>query len=344
MTATLELQTPRKAQSQTFETALQNVTKVRPRFPVDTWNDADAAKFWLHDYDPADPNAIPPQIITGIVARLFVKHYLKVPPMGRVFRQWVKMANIGQVDVVETPAGGNYRTMPPEPIGSWESMARIFHLARRFKEPQDLEGCRNTGIDSICNDSDFLGYCNRKSCKYRDSLLTGCVRKPSFDALKSSGYIVPWSSVKWDGFGCLVTPLRKAHKAPVIVVRHDRKHTQEHWVPFWVADGLESLHRIVPNLMLSYEFRNLVSNTLRSKVEAVFSERFRFSAMLGIASDSNLAMWQWDLQFSTRVWDLGTDESPYEYVTFAGLGQEYDDALRSTCPSVDDLFGTVSES
>lgn len=321
-----------------FETTLTNITKARPRVPVDTWTEADAAQFWIHDHDSTDINAVPPQIITAIVARLFVSYYRRVVPMARFFRVWMDEAVNG------FPCQRLHRHDRTVFL-DWAFVANVAHAGRKSSDLTDSTHCRGTGIEYIAESS--IGYCHRKSCKHRDSMLRGCLFESAYLKLLQSGYLVPWSSVNWGGFATLFTPLRHCVRSPIISVRKERSHERKAVVPYWVADTFNNLHRIVPGLMMSHDFRSLVSRDLRTHVEAVFTERFRFSGVQSMSADYAEVMQRWDALWSIAAWDFVKTESPYCNDSYdvseeLMIDRETCETLDQTCCSVDSLFHAIS--
>lgn len=321
-----------------FQTTLQNITKARPRVPVDTWTEADAAQFWIHEYDPLDPNAVPPQIVTAIVARLFVSYYRRVVPMARFFRVWLDSAT-SYVNACQL-LHRHDRTV----FLDWAFVANVAHAGRKSNGFNDSTQIRGTGIDHIAESS--LGYCHRKSCKHKDSMLRGCLVESAYLRLLNSGYLVPWSSVNWGGFATLFTPLRHCVRGPIISVRKERSHERKPVVPYWVADTFNNLHRIVPSLMLSGEFRTLVNTAVRHHYEAVFTERFRFSGVQSMSADYAEVMRRWDILWTIAAWDFVETQNPYVNTSLdvaeeLMIDDEMVEKLEQSCCSVDAMFHAI---
>lgn len=338
---TVAMAQPPTAKPGVYSMTLENIGKSRPRVPVDTWTDNDAAAFWVSGYDPADPNAVPGSLVTALVARIFFDTYYRVPPMRRFFRYLKELCkdDWGLVYPLH-----NVRGVWAQVGMSWQVVCAAMHRANRPKVANGYE-VLNTGLDAVAETS--LGYCSRKSCKHRDSYLYGCLNERSFERLKGMGYLVPWSSVEWGGFATAFTPIRNCTKAPVLSVRRERSHVRANYVPYWVADQLNNLHRIVPQALLSDSFRTNVNKLLSSRIDALFTERFRFSSMHSIAANYDAVMQTWDSVFTQAAWDLhGPTDNPYELhdSIFRDLGIEYEviEKLAASSCSLDSMFGTDS--
>ena len=342
-TTTLAVSATRPPDRNRFRTALDNVGKPRPRVSCDTWDECDAAQFWLHEYDPSDAARVPPQVITGIVARAFTRLYRKVPPMHSFFRNWCDMLADGSAQLARCDA------MPHGISLRWQDVVSAVHRGKHPKPPSNTvsyfteEQTRDTGVNSICDAC--YGYCHRKTCKYRDSWLNGCLPLHEFRKAVQSGYLVPWNGVRWLGLATVFTPLRHAYGEPSLTVRFDRSHKRYQYIPYWVADFFENANRIFPRLLLAPSFRNEIDQPMRRCVEAVFSERFRFSAMNAMAGDYETRMRAWDRMISAAAWDFPAQDSPYKRVA-EGHDCIFCDAetleqLDATCPSTEVLFGSA---
>lgn len=319
-----------------YAVAMKNISKARPRVNVDAWTEYDAAKWWYNDYDPDKPNALSPQLITGIVARLFVKHYHRVPPIGNFL-----VALRSNTAAYDGCFGQSNR---PGPVAMrLNSLCSHVQTAYHPARP-DWDGTndRQTCVSELENPE---GYCHRKSCKEQHSFLQGCMRESAFERMLASGYLVPWHSVNWGGLGLLMTPVRHATDTPYIYIRRDRSHIKKNFVPYYVADAVGNLHRIVPSLMrgANDSFVNFAWSQIHAHVAALETERLRFHGVVAMHPDCEAIMQRWDYSFIQSCWMFGTRSKVYN--TFAPSWWEVDhqtwNKLDDSEP--DDLFPEIPE-
>jgi hypothetical protein len=333
MTATLS---PVKGNPDEFSVALRHISKARPRVNVDAWTELDAALWWHKDYNPMASSTVSPSLILGLVARVFSGYYCKVQPVGNFLVAWAKKNAL----VAQTARSVN-------PI--YLSMNRLCSLVHTGYAPTPKDGWdfhneRDTFASHLNPDS--LYYCNRKTCKEPDSFLNGCVSETAFDHLLGKGYLVPWSSVEWGGLGTLMTVARNAWDTPYIYVRRERSHVKKPYVPYYVADAIGNLHRIVPQLLSGNQFQNQVKPLLRQHIAALETERLRFLGIVAMHSECDEYMGRWDYAFSTTAWlgESGEVRSTYQSYGpgYWGISHDVWQNLIDTEP--DDLFPTIPDS
>lgn len=296
-TATLEAASPPKPER--YVAALENVYKVRPRVPVDTWTEQDAAKHWWPEYDPTASNMLPASLVTGVAARLFAINSRWLAPFRRFW----------------TVAGDAAPILYPSALGNlpnqlnWGGLCGHIHVAFH---PNGSEG-------KVCNDSqmgilenDHYGYCHRKSCKHTESVVDGCVNQTVYEDLENSGAVVPWSAVRKSGVETLFTPLRWQHADPYISVRRERSHYKSYAVPYYVAQRLELWNRMIPSLLSMNNIAAQLRGSIVPWLNILRDERLRFYSIATMSGHVSEAMSRWDDAFTTSCWMFGRrDEDVY---------------------------------
>lgn len=327
-----------KCDTDEYSVAIRNISKARPRVNVDAWTEFDAAAWWYRDYNPDAHNALPPQLITGIVARLFVSRYHKMPPVGNFLVAATKVSRVLKM------TRWDYEGVP-NPIVAAMGLNDLVAMVQAAYSPRRDNW--NSGHDPIVAvyqlSEESTGYCHRKSCKEQHSYLGGCINERHFDRLIANGYLVPWHSVSWGGLGVLMTPARHAIDTPYTYVRRERSHVKINYVPYYVADGINNLHRMVPQLMQEQVFLEWAKGEVRKHVAALETERLRFHGVIAMHPECEKLMRQWDYSFACSCWMFGKRDATYESYPphWFGVDSGTYDKLQDTEP--DDLFPKIPE-
>lgn len=295
-----------------FSAALRNVYRVRPRVPVDTWTDLDAAAWWYKDYNPDSVAALSPGMILGIVARLFVRKYKEFRPLRKL---WHKLTN----DLGHWCLGGV--TMSGDLAWNLSHFCGAIHSAY-CPGDSDANTDDDTRMSDLCIPA--RGYCGRKTCSNKHSWYRGCMNEIAYEKLHYHNLLRPWGLVDWMGVGMLFTPLRHSLHTPCLSIRKSRSHITKPVVPYYVADKLEFMHRFAPAAMASVAFQNWVRPQIGHFVETCSSQRLRFQAMVALDPNSSALMRNWDKQMTTKMWDFMFEDTDMVYDSDMDWGIEYE--------------------
>lgn len=326
-----------KCDTDEYGVAIRNISKARPRVNVDAWTEFDAAAWWYRDYNPDAHNAISPQLITGIVARLFVSRYHKMPPIGNF------LVAAARESTVPPMIRREYEGMPDTIVVSI-GLNRLLELAQAAFSPRRDDWSGSDPISAVRQlHQDYIGYCHRKSCKEQHSFLGGCLNETYFDRLIANGYLVPWHSVSWGGLGVLMTPARHATDTPYIYVQRGRSHVKKNYVPYYVADGINNLHRMVPQLMQEPGFLEWAKGEVRKHVAALETERLRFHGVIAMHPECEKLMRQWDYSFACSCWMFGRRDETYDSYPPSWFGVDSATLYKLQESEPTDLFPQISE-
>ena len=334
--------------AQHFRRTLDAITLTRPRFNTDTWTATQAAQFWVEGYDPDDTNALPPYLVLGVVARLamikwFYHPILEGPakhirtdactiPMGRGVFDGKRGVGLGRF---EPP---HYDAEFTDPVLGRNRIVRTLEML--YRPVSDIDG-RPTGTASVITSiiPGHSHYCNRSTCEDRTGWLGGCIRESDFQLACSRNLLVPWASVNWGGLACLLPPLRNCLVTPGISIRRARSHVTKPMVPIWVADAINTLHRIIPPALIELRRDAVFLQDLKCLLNGVSTERLRYWGLRASSPDSPLFMRHWDHCFTASCWSLGRRDMVYDDrdAAFYGLTTPVYDML---CNSQDpQMFG-----
>ena len=315
---------------------MENIGKNRPRVDVDSWTEADAAEHWSPGYGSGDDhNPLPASIVTGVVARLFAQEYFNCPPMAELLRQWQHEGRLAEPNNFRSPH--QFLTTDKTLVAQWMQAGDHPDFSKHPNAMPCVHWLNNA----------TLGYCGRKTCTFRQSVLNGCMSEGAFVSLDSCGYFVPWSSVRWEGLSVLLPLMRQSLDTPYIAIRRERSHVKKPVVPYYIAETFNTLSRIVPQVMASTPFTNAVKNRLPVYLERIKTERLRFHAIVAMGSDPEKAMREWDNSFSVAAWDskCGLEDGPTPYDTANGalLGVDSDEHEKLIETVATDLFPTLPD-
>jgi hypothetical protein len=288
------------ANPERYATALANIHKARPRVDVDTWTENDAARFWDPEHDPESAMGLPSSMVTAVVARLFAVFYWDHPLLKRLFS---KLRDDSHWLLTTPPVGGNVSF-------NLSSFCALVHASTRpvIDEPMPMGTPRSDAVEWVkrqrwLRDKPFIGYCGRKTCNHRHSVLRGCLPQQHYDALERQRWWRPWGSVQWTGLSTVLTPLRHSLETPYLSVQKERSHVRKAVVPFDTADALNNLHQLVPALLMAADFTRLVRDTLPSHLDRISSQRLRYSATVSLSGQLKPLLSFWDSVFTTACWD-----------------------------------------
>lgn len=289
-----------------FRRTLGAIPLTRPRFNTDTWTATQAAQFWVEGYDPDDTNALPPYLVLGVVARLAMSKWQYHPILE------------GPAKHIRTDAC----TMPmcrgvfdgPEftdPVLGRNRIVRTLEML--YRPNSDIDG-RSTGQDSVIGSiiQGHSHYCNRGTCEDRTGWLGGCIRERDFQLACSRNLLVPWASVNWGGLACLLPPLRNCLVTPGISIRRARSHVTKPLLPIWVADAINTLHRIIPPALIELRRDAVFLQDLKCLLNGVSTERLRYWGLRASSPDSRLFMKHWDHCFTAGCWSFGRRDQVYD--------------------------------
>lgn len=302
-TATPTQSLPKRGNALHFRKTLENIVRVRPRYPVDTWTIEDAAEFWLPGYDYGKANPLPPQLIVAVAHRLVAANLYHHPR----FHPFIKEAS--DTAVVKMTAKYSWC------ITTWNIVLQVMYRAYQWNDsaqPPISPGCHPTHADG----SNALrwkksSYCHRSSCKKQESFIGGCVSEGAWARLKESGQVVPWNSVNWGGFGCWFVPAREIVDEPYISIQRARSHVTERYITRDVACGLRDFHELMPYQMLQLSAVESVVSNLRDYIEVLEGERLRYYGMVVHHPECDNAMTFWDNAFTTHCWLFGMADKVY---------------------------------
>lgn len=292
-----------------FRKTLENIVRVRPRYPVDTWTTGDAADFWLPNYDYRKANPLSPFLIVAVAHRLaaaVLYHHPKFNPFIEAAR------HSGAVFL--TASSTEYAAT------SWSLVLRRMYQSCQWKggsQTSMLPAFSPTYTDgSNVLRPGTMSYCHRSSCKKQNSFTGGCISEEGWDRLRRSGQVVPWSSVNWGGFGCWFTPARAALDEPYIAIQRARSHVTEKYITRDVADTLRDFHELMPYQMLQLADCGSFTATLREYVETLEGERLRYYGMVVHNPNCDAAMEYWDKAFTAHCWMFGTGNTNQVYANY----------------------------
>lgn len=326
--------------AQHFENTLRSITKVRPRYPVDTWNDLDAAQFYVPNYDPLATNALPASLILGVVARIVLGNMVDYQPLDRDASGIVTNPQTVTWDRNyaavhhwnELQDGGFHLKMNRVVRGMAEVLVpnKTWWYGRLHSTPSKL-------IPS------HASFCGRTSCKHPfPEWLDGCLDWERFERMVEAGLLVPWESVEWAGLGCLLNPLRFHLDTPNVCVRKPRSHVAKTYVPVFVAESMNRLHKLLPPMLLELKkWDKNFNDLLADYLERLSNERLRYWGTQMGAADVTARMAQWDDLFSSSCWCLGARDRVYWdfHANTFGLSRDTYQKLVDTQPA--DLFPPV---
>lgn len=335
MTMTMTQAPPKRGNALHFERTLQNITKVRPRYPVDTWTIEDAAEFWVPGYDYTKVNAVTPYLIVGLVARLVTLHLFNHPKFYPLLFGMRKRSR------VLIPAGVNPPVIPATDV------VRMFYRAYQY---DGTAGASEVGYSScdvdgtaILSPSNSEGYCHRTSCNFQESFMGQCIREDQYDKCKSFGMFIPWASVEWGGLATWLAPMRLATDTPYVAIRRKRSHITDKVVTTDVADAIGYFHRFLPQHLLNLRHYTSFASPLAKHIEQLEGEKLRYSGMVLHNPDYDFRMSRWDVTFGASCWSFGKRDKVYADFSDSYWGLEDDkfDAISEN--QLDDLFPALPQ-
>ena len=313
-----------------FDETLAALPLVRPRYQTDAWTPLDAACFWDETYDPEAPNALPPMLVLGIVARWMMRNFFDNPLTASMVCQahLDRRAIAIEADVVHF---------------DWNRKIAELNIAWfPGSKPADAmvvgppTGIRRSIYEIGHRDHHF--YCMRKTCKTQDTWLGGCLEEHHFQDAVKGNLLVGWKSVQWGALGCLFPPLRNCLRNPVLSVKCARSHKVYNSIPVWVADGLASMQRVLPPLMRELRHSPGHMLVLSDYLGRVAGERLRYWGITASRADSAERMAKWDKTFTASVWMLGMADKVYEDHSYHFWGVPHDVYEQLCLTQDDDLF------
>jgi len=330
MTTTMTQAPPKRGNALHFERTLQNITKVRPRYPIDTWTLEDAAEFWAPGYDYTKVNAVTPYLIVGLVARLVTQHLFNHPKFYPLFSRLRKLSR------VLIPVGAE------PPVIKATDVARMFYRSYQHDAPAKATGpgysCSELdGIERL-RPSNGSGYCHRTTCNHQESFMSQCIEEREYDKCKSFGLFIPWASVDWGGLATWLAPMRLATDTPYVAIQRKKSHIIERVVTTDVADAIGYFHRFLPQHLLNLRCYSSLLNALRNHIEQLEGEKLRYSGMVLHAPDYDILMSRWDVTFGASCWSFGKREQVYSDFSenYWGVDSDKFDAISAN--QLVDLF------
>jgi hypothetical protein len=337
MTTTMTQAPPKRGNALHFERTLQNITKVRPRYPIDTWTLEDAAEFWAPGYDYTKVNAVTPYLIVGLVARLVTQHLFGHPKFYPLFSRIRKLSR------VLIPVTG-----AETPVIKATDVARMFYRSYQTDGPAATAGTEYDysyfdGSERL-DPSSAEGYCHRTSCTHQESFMSQCIREDQYDKCKSFGLFIPWASVEWGGLATWLAPMRLATDTPYVAIRRKRSHVIEKVVTTDVADAIGYFNRFLPQHLLNLRLLGAgLLHALRNHIEQLEGEKLRYSGMVLHAPDYDILMARWDVTFGASCWSFGKRDQVYSDFSdnYWGLESDKFDAISEN--QLVDLFPVIPE-
>jgi hypothetical protein len=312
-----------------FESALAAMPLVRPRYPVDTWTPEDAAAFWVPDYDPDAANALPPMLVLGVAARLVLNRIYDEPLFAEMATRVIRERYV-------------YGMPPLEQCGRHCKLSRN-RLVRQLHTAFSPKGT-SYGVefaDILLGNRD---YCQRKTCTIHGGWLKACLPEKSFSHLVNRNVLVRWADVQWGGIAALFPPLRNDTEDVHVSVQKSRSHVSRSYIPIWVAEGLNRLHRLVPPLLRDLRNTPAFQGVLLDHCHRLLAERLRYWGIRASSPDSAERMKQWDTAFTESCWAFGERDGVYRDMPFYYWGLDRDLHER-LCESQDPgLFPVIPES
>ena len=331
MTATLTQSPPKRGDALHFRKTLENIVRVRPRYPIDTWTDADAAEFYLPGYDYGKANPITPGLILAVVARLVAKTlytHAKFHPFITRYR-------------THTPHIGVNTVYPTN------SLLRVFYLAYQTS-PDNLS---NEGVYFSYQPNSIDGtmrlqpkrqsYCHRSTCKHTNSFLQGCIPAHNYNTMKDHGQIVPWSSVNWGGLACWLSPMRHSGESPYIAIRRERSHLKEAAITRDMANAIREFHDLMPRHLLGIATSGWFATELRPHIEALEGERLRYYGMVVHKPNCDQLMQRWDDTFTAHCWMFGAYDKVYANTSDSYWDLEWEKFSAIAENQMDNLFPVI---
>lgn len=332
MTATLDSPAVQTGNGEHFRKTLEAITKVRPRYPVDTWKPEDAVDFWLPGYDFAKANPLPPLLILAVVARMVTRSLYVSPvfsPLMRMLRKKMKQINFGVYGQPSNVSANDFCRLMHWSYRPFIGRTGDMLESYRVGEHRDLlTGC---------------SYCHRKTCINQYSYLGGCMAESYYNELDRHNQWVPWSSVQWGGLATWLVPLRYVTEDPYVSVQKSRSHVLRKVVYRDMADRIALLHSEMPPLLLQLRKYPDFVRRVAEHVEALEGERLRFLGMKASSSDCDAAMQNWDNAFTASAWCFGRVDRVYYDLSDAYFGLPYDKYAMISDNQPDDLFPPIPE-
>lgn len=332
MTATLDSPAAKTGNGEHFRKTLEAISKVRPRYPIDTWKPEDAVDFWLPGYDFSKANPLPPLLILGVAARMFARSLWVAPalsPLLQILRRKHRQMAFGKYGQPDAPLAGDF--------------CRLMHLAYRPVTGSTGDRLESFGVGEYRDLLTGCSYCHRKTCINQRSFLGGCICESAYNELDRHNQWVPWSSVQWGGVATWLVPLRYSTDAPYVSVQKSRSHVLRNVVYRDMANRIELLHREIPPLLLQLRNFPAFVRRIATHVESLEGERLRFLGMKASSPDCDDAMRMWDEAFTASAWCFGRVDRVY-YDRSAATFCLPDDKYAMICDNQpDDLFPVIPE-
>ncbi|MFM8292898.1 MAG: hypothetical protein ACKOC4_14535 [Planctomycetia bacterium] len=327
-----------------FADTLRALRDGDPGLATNAWTDLDAARFYVASYDPEAINALPPQLVLGVVARLVLERLAWHDTLGDQARALVRRPELLPWDATYAPQHLRGMFFSAGLRMSWNPL--VAGLAEFVEPPSGGHGrpgsapCAAEPVRMCLCPGEFpcgMGLCH--AWRIMPTWRTTCMTAAGFQHAVACGMLVPWAQVPWAGLACLLTPLRFATDVPTVVVPTADGHVGEPYVPRHVAAALRRLDATIPSLLLELRrWDERFNADLRSHLERLAAERLRYWATRVGASDSRARMEQWDQLFSSSCWCLGGRDRVYDdfWPALFGLTADAHEHLADTQPA--DLF------
>lgn len=338
MTLMLAQSPPKRGDALHFKRTLENIVRVRPRYPIDTWTTEDAAEFWLPGYDYSKANPLSADMIVALAARFAARCLYNHPKFHHFIVSYKKKPPVLTAEnIYNPPINAVLRRMYT--VSQWN--AEHYHpIPPTAYNP-------NFGDCSYRLRPGSQRYCDRTSCKNQSSFLNGCVDETTFNTLKECGQLVPWSSVNWGGLACWFTIIRSSLDTPYISVQRSRSHVVEKVITRDLANCIRDFQDLMPKqlLMLNEALANdaRLREDFMGHVEALEGERLRFYGMVIHKPNCEQLMKRWDDTFAASCWMFGKRDEVYADFSESYWDLEWDQFSAISQNQMSFLFPVVPE-